>query len=211
MPTLPFAGASPSPAFAVRPGSLTVVNLYGAPGVGKSAMAAGLFFLMKAYHLSVELVSEYAKYLVHTDRLRALEEAQLDLLSQQHHKQQILRGKYQYAVTDSPLLLCAFYAQRTRTAYPSSFYQLVRDYAGAYASVNFFLTRDVLAAHYDDEGRVHTRRDSASLEEPMRAFLVAEGVSFIEFPVALDTPWRMLDALAPGMAPVPDFEGRASA
>ncbi|MDH6303272.1 broad-specificity NMP kinase [Polynucleobacter sphagniphilus] len=33
---------------------LKVINLFGAPGVGKSAACAGLFYLMKKNHFSVE-------------------------------------------------------------------------------------------------------------------------------------------------------------
>ena len=43
---------------------MVVINLWGAPGSGKSTTAAGLFFLMKINKYKVELVTEYAKDLV---------------------------------------------------------------------------------------------------------------------------------------------------
>ena len=65
---------------------LKVINLFGAPGVGKSTIAAGLFYFMKTAGESVEHVTEYAKYLVLTDRVQQLEDEQLYLLAKQHHK-----------------------------------------------------------------------------------------------------------------------------
>ena len=41
-----------------------VVNLLGAPGSGKSTIAASIFSKLKFQNLNVELVSEYAKELV---------------------------------------------------------------------------------------------------------------------------------------------------
>ena len=38
-----------------------IINLYGAPGSGKSTIASGLFFHMKMAGLNVELASEYIK------------------------------------------------------------------------------------------------------------------------------------------------------
>lgn len=47
---------------------IKVINIFGAPGCGKSTTAAGLFWRMKCDDMSVELVSEYAKACVFEDR-----------------------------------------------------------------------------------------------------------------------------------------------
>lgn len=185
---------------------LTLINLYGAPGVGKSSVAAGLFFLMKSHHLSVEQISEYAKYLVHSGRHWQLKEEQLYLLAKQHHKQLILKGSYEYAVTDSPLMLTAFYAPKE---YHSHFEPLVRQLDSDFKHINIFVTRNLAdGAPFQTEGRMHDRQGSMAIEKEMRHFLHERGIHFNEVTVDIFTPWRILEIIKPGLAPWPRFSLR---
>lgn len=180
---------------------LHVINLFGAPGVGKSAAAAGLFWLMKSNHLSVEYVSEYAKYLVLAGRQWQLKDEQLYLFAKQHHKQLILRDKYEFAITDSPLQLCSFYA---KGKYPESYYHLVDDVANEFENSNFFLYRDVSGnAIFEEEGRIHDRSESQAIETEMRAYLDGKGIKYIDLPVCMETPWLILNYLRPDCPPCP--------
>jgi hypothetical protein len=181
---------------------LRVVNLFGPPGVGKSSVRSGLFWLMKSLHLSVEEVSEYAKYLVLSGRTWQLQDEQLYLLAKQHHKQLILRGKYEYAVTDSPLLLCGFYAP---PRYLPSFQALARDAHRSFDNVNFYLTRDLHAREFEPTGRVHDRETALEIDADMRRYLAGEGIEYTEVRIDLLTPWRILEHLVPGLAPWPTF------
>lgn len=54
-----------------------VINIFGGPGVGKSTVAAGLFYRLKCLHYSVELVEEFAKYLVYQGMVDVLRRDQL--------------------------------------------------------------------------------------------------------------------------------------
>ncbi len=186
---------------------LKVVNLFGPPGVGKSSVRSGLFWLMKSLHLSVEEVSEYAKYLVLTGRTWQLQDEQLYLLAKQHHKQLILRGQYEYAVTDSPLLLCGFYAP---PGYLPSFQALARDAHRSFDNVNFYLTRDLDTHAFDAAGRVHDREAAQRIDGEMREYLAREGVEYTEVTIDLLTPWRILEHLRPGLATWPRFDPAAS-
>jgi hypothetical protein len=187
---------------------LKVVNLFGPPGVGKSSVRSGLFWLMKSLHLSVEEVSEYAKYLVLTGRTWQLQDEQLYLLAKQHHKQLILRGQYEYAVTDSPLLLCGFYAP---PGYLPSFQALARDAHRSFDNVNFYLTRDIDSHQFDSAGRVHDRDAAHRIDGEMREYLAREGIAYTEVSIDLLTPWRILEHLRPGLAPWPKFDAGAGA
>ena len=40
---------------------MLVINLFGAPGAGKSTGAAYIFSLLKMYGINAELITEYAK------------------------------------------------------------------------------------------------------------------------------------------------------
>jgi len=157
---------------------------------------------MKSYGLSVEEVSEYAKYLVLRRCEWQLKEEQLYLLAQQHHKQLILRGRYEYAVTDSPLALCDFYAPPEK--FPS-FSALVSDLAETFENINFYLTRDLKNGPFEDTGRVHSREDSLRVDAQMRQYLADCNVQYIELPIDLLTPWRILEHLKPGLAKFPTF------
>lgn len=150
---------------------LKVINLFGAPGVGKSTIAAGLFYLMKARGYSVEHITEYAKYLVLTKRDNQLKNEQLYLFTKQHHKQHILRGEYEWGITDSPLMLCAYYAPRVTT--PSLFYPMVKQYTETFTNINVFLTRNLEnnTTTFEEKGRLHNREQSAEIQQQQMAFL----------------------------------------
>jgi tRNA uridine 5-carbamoylmethylation protein Kti12 len=116
---------------------MKVINLFGSPGTGKSTTAAGLFFLMKTAGLSVELISEYAKQMVWDERSRMFQD-QIYLTAKQNHKQDMLRGKVDYCITDSPLLLGLHYAAPD---YYPSYRVLLKEIWNSYENINFFLTR----------------------------------------------------------------------
>lgn len=191
----------------IRSQKLKVVNLFGPPCVGKSGIRSGVFWLMKACHLSVEEVSEYAKYLVLTGRTWQLNEEQLYLFSKQLHKQNIVaRNSYEYAVTDSPLQLSAFYAPKD---YYSHFEPLVDEAFHRFDNINFFLTRDLETQPFEERGRMHKREDSIRVEQEQREFLAAKGIPYIDLPVDMATIWHIVEHIAPGLAPWPQFEAQA--
>jgi hypothetical protein len=205
----------PSPASTARsdahardtsvPQRLKVVNLFGPPGVGKSTVRSGVFWLMKSIGLSVEEVSEYAKYLVLTGRTWQLEREQLYLLSKQHHKQLILAGQYEFAVTDSPLLLSDFYAPKP---YFREFRGLVAQAFESFENINFYLTRDLAGGGFERTGRLHDCEQSMQVDRQMRQFLAERGIVCTELPIDILTPWRIVEQLAPGRAPWPNFGTR---
>jgi len=187
---------------------LKVINLFGAPGQGKSATAGGLFWLMKAKGMSVEQVSEYAKYLVLTGRVWQLESEQLYLFAKQHHKQHILRGKYDFCVTDSPLLLASFYAPDSTT--PPTFHHMATEYNGEFENLNFFLSRELSDSEFEETGRLHSKEDSERIEDKMREFMAGKGLSWTEIAIDHKTPWTILEKIgadAPGVVP---FAGPAA-
>ena len=191
-----------------RNARLKVVNLFGPPGVGKSSVRSGLFWLMKSLQLSVEEVSEYAKYLVLTGRTWQLQDEQLYLLAKQHHKQLILRGRFEYAVTDSPLALCGFYAP---PGYLPAFQPLVRDAHASFDNLNFYLVRDLRSLPFDATTRVHDLEAAVRVDGEMREYLAREGIGYTEVEIDLLTPWRILEQLRPGLAPWPSFPATPAA
>lgn len=87
---------------------MLVVNLFGGPCTGKSTLAASLFAALKMRGYNVELVTEFAKDLVWTERTKELED-QVYILGKMYHKLWRLKDKVAVAIVDSPLLLCTCY------------------------------------------------------------------------------------------------------
>jgi hypothetical protein len=171
---------------------LKVINLFGAPGVGKSTIAAGLFYFMKMAGCSVEHVTEYAKYLVLTNRTNQLADEQLYLLAKQHHKQHILRGAYEWAITDSPLLLCAYYAPKSCT--PPEFYKTVQAYQQQFDNYNFFLTRGLEKEDtaFEEQGRLQNREEAFVIQQEQMAFLTQMGIPYKELAIGGEDTAREL-------------------
>jgi hypothetical protein len=175
---------------------LFVINLFGAPGIGKSCVAGGLYWEMGSDHISVQNCREYAKYLTLTDRGWQLREEQLYVLAMQHHELFILRGKYKYAITDSPLPLTAFYAPRDVT--PQVHFDAVMAYHELYTNINFFLVKDLdaPAAPFQTEGRWHTEDECMDLQVRQMAFLDQLGIDYEIVKVNKHTPQVLRQKIA---------------
>jgi hypothetical protein len=87
-----------------------IVNLYGGPGTGKSTTAALLFAELKMAGVNAELVQEVAKQWAWQGRPITWEN-QVELFREQAWRMEILLGKVDVLVTDSPLLLGEFFTE----------------------------------------------------------------------------------------------------
>src|ERR1041385_3278977 len=89
----------------------TIINLYGGPGSGKSTAAAFFYYLMKKDGLSVELVREYVKDWAYEKRGIGTYD-QIYFLGKQTRRESMLYSKVDWIVTDSPVMMNLYYAQR---------------------------------------------------------------------------------------------------
>ena len=144
--------------------TLTVINLLGGPGVGKSTSAAGLFYLMKRDYFKVELVTETAKDMVWEDRVTMLTEQDY-IFAKQNNRLRRLVGKVEYAVTDCPLLLSVFY---TPWDFPPHFKAFAEDVFRSYDNINIFLNRK---KEFVQAGRVHTEEQSNLISSDIKGLL----------------------------------------
>ena len=87
---------------------MKVINLFGAPGSGKSTGAAYLFSKLKMAGINAELVTEFAKDKVYEDSKEVFNN-QTYILGKQCFRQSKLRDKVDVIVTDSPLPLSIYY------------------------------------------------------------------------------------------------------
>lgn len=156
----------------------TFINLFGVPGAGKTLASMEISAHLKRQGHDVYQLQEYAAYLVVAGRTTELTEEQGLVLAKQNHIHRIINGKFDYAVTDSPLLLCPFYAPAT---YPAPFLPFARALFESYRNVNFFV-RSHPVRHWSTTGRRHSKHEAVEAEPKMLSFLAANEVPFVEVP-----------------------------
>lgn len=168
---------------------MQIVNLWGAPSSGKSTTAAGLFFLMKINKKKVELVTEYAKNLIWSERLKMFDE-QIYVLAKQNHSQSRLKNKVDYVITDSPLPLAIHYAPKN---YLPSFNSLVMEQFNCYENINILLKR---TSHtYENIGRKHNEKEAVQIHLDLIELMKENNIPYIEFEASPTTPQEIFNYL----------------
>jgi len=143
--------------------SLKVINLFGAPGVGKSTTAAGLYNLMSVRGHSVELVSEFAKDLTWSKDWMGLSH-QPTILAQQDYRLRRLEGQVEYAIVDSPLpCQIAYMGEEWLNAGLDT---LAWSLFERYYNLNVLMSRNSLHK-YQSAGRNQTHEEACILDNVM--------------------------------------------
>ena len=139
-----------------------IINLYGGPGIGKSTLAAGIFYEMKSRGLSVELVTEYIKSAVWEQRTRVIED-QLYVLAKQTRKISIILGQVDYIVSDSPILLTLVYCK------DQSICNLAKKLHSEHHTLDIVIPREF---EYVDVGRLHSEKEAYDLDARIHKLIV---------------------------------------
>lgn len=168
---------------------LIVVNLYGGPGIGKSTLAADVFSQLKRQHVNAELVSEYAKSKVWEKSLDVLRD-QIYVLGKQHHRQFILEGHCDVAVTDSPILLSCIY-NKMYTNYKGLDAIAVEAFH-RFDNMNYVIERD---STYNPLGRVQNEDQAREVDASVRTFLDNLEVSYKVVTLETAVPMILADIL----------------
>lgn len=152
---------------------MLVVNLFGAPGAGKSTGAARIFSNLKLKGINAELVTEYAKDAVWEENKGPFKD-QLYIFAQQNYRLTRLRDKVDVVVTDSPLLLSLLY-NSNQDFYSVPFEELVKQVFDQYNNLNFFLER---VKPYNPIGRFQTEKESDELSDKLKNLLFSNGYQY---------------------------------
>lgn len=147
-----------------------IINLFCGPGGGKSTTAAGVFALSKLHGLSIELSTEYAKDVTHKEAFKILKD-QLYVLGKQSHRQFIVKDKYDFVVTDSPILLSAVYADST----DKKFIDFVFDRFNSQDNMNFLIRR---VKPYVTVGRSQSEKEAMLIDTKIQMLLENNNVPF---------------------------------
>jgi len=149
-----------------------VVNLFGAPGAGKSTGAAYIFAILKMHGIDAELVTEFAK-----DKLwegnTAVFENQAYIFGKQSFRLSRCVSKVNVIVTDSPLLLSIQYNQSAISR--TNFNNYVLDVFNSYNNLNYYLTR---VKEYNQNGRFQTEEESNEISNEIKKLLDDYGIEY---------------------------------
>ena len=148
-----------------------VLNLYGGPCVGKSTLAAGVFYKMKGGGHNVELVTEVAKAYVWEDRKKVLDN-QLYILTEQYHNMFRLIGQTDLIITDAPLLNCAAYFPDD---YPDHVMQTVKWMHDQFTNINFMIDR---GDTFVPNGRRHSLEQSKVIDDRVKKIMTNMGQKY---------------------------------
>lgn len=151
----------------------TIINLYGGPGAGKSTSAAYFYYILKTKGDNVELVREYVKDWAWEKRNITTYD-QIYFLGKQVRRESMLYGKVNWIVTDSPVMMNLYYAQRycsvslaegVRAATLSFYRQAAED---GHKHVHVLLERN---KPYISEGRYQTESEAKEIDGGVKRLL----------------------------------------
>ena len=153
---------------------MIIVNLFGAPGSGKSTGTAYIFSQLKMLGVDAELVTEFAKDKVWENNTEVLNN-QTYVFGKQHFRISRCADKVDVIVTDSPLLLSAIYNHSELLG--EEFNDLVAKIFKSYTSVNYFISR---SKPYNPNGRLQTEKESDGIADEIKTLLGRYDVEYTE-------------------------------
>lgn len=152
---------------------MILVNLFGAPGAGKSTGAAYIFSQLKMRGVNAELVTEFAKYKV-WEESKAVFNNQAYIFGKQYFRISRCADKVDVVITDSPLLLSLVY--NNDPVLGEEFNEVVRKVMNSYDCRNFYLVR---TKDYNPVGRFQTESESDAIADEIQALLEKEKINYL--------------------------------
>lgn len=149
----------------------TVINLFGSPSSGKSTLQADLYAKMKKDGYDVEMVREVAKkWALSKNEISAFD--QLNIIGEQIKHESDLYGKVEYIITDSPVMLGAFYMNYN---HKERFMQNMVQYYMNFAQRKGVEFKNILLNRrgipYQRNGRFESENEVTNLENSLQEFL----------------------------------------
>ena len=151
-----------------------VINLFGAPGAGKSTGAAIVFAELKKHGVNAELVTEFAKDKTWEHNATALG-CQEYVFGKQSYRLARCRADVDVIVTDSPLPLSLLYAIDPVLLQDEAFQKVVMNVFNSYNNLNYYITR---VKPYNPKGRNQTEEESNLLADGTKKLLETNCIDY---------------------------------
>lgn len=144
---------------------MLVVNLFGAPGSGKSTSAAYVFSKLKMAGVNAELVTEFAKDKVWEESKEVFNN-QVYIFGKQYFRISRVKDKVDVIITDSPILLSGFYNKDPMLG--KEFDDLILKIFNNFWNFNVFINR---VKPYNPAGRFQTEEESNDVAVELQNYL----------------------------------------
>lgn len=152
--------------------STIVVNLFGAPGAGKSTGAAYVFYCLKAAGINAELVTEFAKDKVWEKNEKVFIN-QAYIFGKQSYRQTRLLDEVDVIVTDSPLFLSIYY--NNSEILGEDFNRVVYNVFESFNNMNYFVGR---TKPYNPKGRFQDETGSDNISRELANLLTDYNICY---------------------------------
>ena len=149
-----------------------IVNLFGAPGAGKSTGAAYIFSKIKMAGVNAELVTEFAKDKVWEESKEVFNN-QIYIFGKQSFKISRVMNKVDVIITDSPIILSSFY--NSDEMIQEELDALVMKTFNSYNNMNYFIER---VKPYQGKGRFQTEEESDQIADEVSTLLDEKEVDY---------------------------------
>ena len=153
-----------------------VINLFGAPGAGKSTGAAIVFAELKKRGVNAEFVTEFAKDKTWEGNAMALG-CQEYVFGKQSYRLARCRADVDVIVTDSPLPLSLLYVSDPALLGDNAFQKVVMNVFNSYNNLNYYVRR---VKPYNPKGRNQTEAESDALAAPLKKLINENDISCVE-------------------------------
>ena len=152
------------------------VNLFGAPGAGKSTGATYVFSQLKLRGIDSEYIGEFAKDKCWENNKFIFEspENQFYIGAKQFYRINQVYGKVKVAVTDSPVFLNAFY---NKSKYLGEEYnKVVLRLFNKFRNLNFYIER---VKPYNRNGRIQSEEQATEIGSEIKEYIDKHNVPYI--------------------------------
>ena len=149
-----------------------VVNLYGAPGSGKSTGAAYIFAKLKMLGINCELITEFAKDKVWENNLEVFNN-QLYILGKQSFKISRVLGKVDVIITDAPLYNNMLYLPKEQEHLFDAYKKIISDFSSKYDNFHYYIER---VKPYNPNGRHQTEEESDKIGKKFKEKLLKNSI-----------------------------------
>lgn len=174
-----------------------LINLFGGPGIGKSSIAAGIFYKLKKKHISCNNPYEFPKTLAWDNNIPAIKD-QLYVFANQHRGIAQSYGKVDYIIIDSPILFSKIYHSYYTSGYPAEFYgesfhNMILDLHNKYDNINILLER--AEGVHNEEERFQDYEESIAIDDFCKKILDDNDIPYHTVKVGKNTVKDILKLL----------------
>ena len=158
-----------------------VINLIGAPGVGKSTLMAMIFVELKKRNYSCEMVHEWIKTLVWQNKLDIIQN-QHYIIQQQYENIKCLDNKVDYIILDTSLVNYMYY-NRTDSGNICNIEKtesFAKNLMAEFDNIFIFVKRNH-NNYYETKGRLHTSEQSEQIEYDLESLIKELNLNIVTF------------------------------